>query len=326
MLTWTFCFPLAKTFLLVPDFYDIRINVIFPNALVSLVWIFQCMFPRNGSFIVVRREVWFVAEGSHKQKIFKQIKKHHFCTTVWHTLIVRLNLCVNSESQIAVVTKSVTVEPRICGSLLWKLLYFTHLGPIILEWFVGFWKMYAPMVYSVIYMLKWYRYTGIRITLPKKMREKWIWRKICYRADHILSSRIILSLPVWGWYLVFCMLRTKAEGVSYKELSLLPLWPQQRFTSMHFRNRMSLCFSHTSKSHTALLNTSLDWTKKIQTEKLSHCFYGQIIPLFFGRRALHSWLPVGADYLENSSSFLGYDWIIVELRLPELPRPHDSAY
>ena len=63
------------------------------------------MFPANGSFIVAGREVWVVAVGSYKT-FCKQIQKHHFCTNVnymLHVLIIRLNLCANSVSQIAVI-------------------------------------------------------------------------------------------------------------------------------------------------------------------------------------------------------------------------------
>jgi len=72
---------------------------------------------------VAGREVWSVAVG-FLQNICKQIKKHNFCTNVnyvLHVLIIRLNLCANSGSQIAVVTKYLTVDPNICGSSLWQL-------------------------------------------------------------------------------------------------------------------------------------------------------------------------------------------------------------
>jgi hypothetical protein len=79
--------------------------------------------------------VWVVVRGSYKT-FCKQIQKHHFCTNVnymLHVLIIRLNLCANSVSQIAVKTKHLTVDPNICGSSLWQLLCVAHLSPRILE-------------------------------------------------------------------------------------------------------------------------------------------------------------------------------------------------
>ena len=128
---WTFFFLQATTILLVPDFIDIRICVKFSITLVSLVWIFQFIYQCNGSFILVGREVWVVGvwRGGFVKKFCKQIQKHHFCTNVnyvFHVVVIRQNLCANSGSQIAVVTKYLTVEPNICGSSLWQL-FVTHL-------------------------------------------------------------------------------------------------------------------------------------------------------------------------------------------------------
>jgi len=44
------------------------------------------------------------------------------------------------------VTKFCTVAPNTCGSLVWKLLPITLLGPIMLKLLLDVWKVCAPML------------------------------------------------------------------------------------------------------------------------------------------------------------------------------------
>ena len=49
------------------------------------------------------------------------------------------------ERQVARATKFCTVAPNICRPAVWNLLHVTLLATRIWRWFVGFWKICAPL-------------------------------------------------------------------------------------------------------------------------------------------------------------------------------------